>query len=209
MALLDSKQLNPRLTGSFILSGSTQTFIGASDFQGSITVTGNVSGSVTSTGSFSQVDTTLVRSLGDTDTYIDLSPVADRMIFYAGNEQMLKLSEGATDEVVVGDGGDIDFRVASIGGAGLFVQGSDMYVGMGGNITPTQALTITGNISASGALMGITHISASGNISGSTSTTGSFGRVDVVKDIYASGRIYEAGSSVIDQATAMAIVFGG
>ncbi len=27
MALLDSKQLNPRLTGSFILSGSTQSFI--------------------------------------------------------------------------------------------------------------------------------------------------------------------------------------
>ena len=41
MALLDSKQLNPKLTGSFILSGSTQTFIGASDFQGSITASGN------------------------------------------------------------------------------------------------------------------------------------------------------------------------
>ena len=87
MALLDSKQLNPKLTGSFILSGSTQTFIGASDFQGSITANANISSSATSTGSF--------------------------------------------------------------------------------------------------------------------------GRVDVVKDIYASGRIYEAGSSVIDHATAMAIVFGG
>ena len=39
------------------------------------------------------------------------------------------------------------------------------------------------------------HVSASGNITGS--------------DIYSSGRIYEAGSSVIDHATAMAIVFGG
>ena len=45
MALLDSKQLNPKLTGSFILSGSTQTFIGASDFQGSITASGDISGS--------------------------------------------------------------------------------------------------------------------------------------------------------------------
>ena len=52
MALLDSKQLNPRLTGSFILSGSTQTFIGASDFQGSVTASGDISGSYTSTGSF-------------------------------------------------------------------------------------------------------------------------------------------------------------
>ena len=42
MALLDSKQLNPKLTGSFILSGSTQTFIGESEFTGSITVTDNL-----------------------------------------------------------------------------------------------------------------------------------------------------------------------
>ena len=47
MALLDSKQLNPKLTGSFILSGSTQTFIGASDFQGSITASGDISASGT------------------------------------------------------------------------------------------------------------------------------------------------------------------
>ena len=45
MALLDSKQLNPKLTGSFILSGSTQTFYGASDFQGSITASGDISAS--------------------------------------------------------------------------------------------------------------------------------------------------------------------
>ena len=47
MALLDSKQLNPSLTGSFILSGSTQTFIGRSDFQGSITASGDISASGT------------------------------------------------------------------------------------------------------------------------------------------------------------------
>ena len=47
MALLDSKQLNPKLTGSFILSGSTQTFIGRSDFQGSITASGDISASGT------------------------------------------------------------------------------------------------------------------------------------------------------------------
>ena len=42
-----------------------------------------------------------------------------------------------------------------------------------------------------------------GNISGSSITTGSFGRVET------SGRIFEQGTSVIDHATAMAIVFGG
>jgi len=46
-----------------------------------------------------------------------------------------------------------------------------------------------------------THVTASGHISASLNITGS--------DIYSSGRIYEAGSSVIDHATAMAIVFGG
>ena len=59
------------------------------------------------------------------------------------------------------------------------------------------SLAITGNITASG------------DISGSSSTTGSFGRLDTADSIYASGRIYESGTSVIDHATAMAIVFGG
>ena len=45
MALLDSKQLNPKLTGSYVLSGSVQTFIGSSDFQGSITASSDISAS--------------------------------------------------------------------------------------------------------------------------------------------------------------------
>ena len=47
------------------------------------------------------------------------------------------------------------------------------------------------------------------NISGSTVTSASFGRVDTSGDIYGAGRIYEAGTSVVDHATAMSIVFGG
>jgi hypothetical protein len=46
-------------------------------------------------------------------------------------------------------------------------------------------------------------LTTTGNVSGSSVSTGSFGRID------SSGRIFEAGSSVIDHATAMAIVFGG
>ena len=48
MALIDSKQLNPRFTGSFTLSGSRQTFIGPTTFTGSIIASGNISGSLTS-----------------------------------------------------------------------------------------------------------------------------------------------------------------
>ena len=48
-----------------------------------------------------------------------------------------------------------------------------------------------------------------GNISGSITSTGSFGRVETAGNINTVGRIYESGTSVIDHATAMAIVFGG
>ena len=44
--------------------------------------------------------------------------------------------------------------------------------------------------------MGVNHVTASGTISASG-------------DFYADGRIYEQGTSVVDHATAMAIVFGG
>ena len=47
------------------------------------------------------------------------------------------------------------------------------------------------------------------NISGSLTSTGSVGRVQTAGDINTGGRVYEQGSSVIDHATAMAIVFGG
>ncbi|MBC8421926.1 MAG: hypothetical protein H8E03_00740 [Pelagibacteraceae bacterium] len=36
MALIHSRQLNPKFTGSFIFSGSSQTLIGESDFQGDL-----------------------------------------------------------------------------------------------------------------------------------------------------------------------------
>ena len=55
----------------------------------------------------------------------------------------------------------------------------------------------------------------SGSISGSSESTGSFGHLIVAGNITASGdirsdgRIFEKNTSVIDHATAMAIVFGG
>ena len=48
-----------------------------------------------------------------------------------------------------------------------------------------------------------------GNVSGSVASTGSFGTLETAGEINASGRIFESGTSVIDHATAMAIVFGG
>ena len=49
----------------------------------------------------------------------------------------------------------------------------------------------------------------SNDITGSIETTASVGRVETAGDINTEGRIFEQGTSVVDHATAMAIVFGG
>ncbi len=54
MALIDSKQLNPKFTGSFTLSGSSQTLVGTKVEFTNANV--KISGSATSTGSFGRLD---------------------------------------------------------------------------------------------------------------------------------------------------------
>ena len=72
------------------------------------------------------------------------------------------------------------------------------------NSSATNALTIT---SGSTTVFNIDRDNF--KISGSYSSTGSFGNVLSTGNIESSGRIFESGTSVIDHATAMAIVFGG
>ena len=195
MALIDSKQLNPRFTGSFILSGSTQTFIGRSDFQGSITasadisasgtifadkfqsagsnneisfdddlfVTGNISGSVTSTGSFGKIviddDIDLVEDQrihfeADRGTYIE-SHASDTFRVVVNDRQMYLLDEDTCNRVVFGNG-------------------TKVFIGANNNKIPTASLHIGGDIFLSGSNGNVT---ASGNFSGSFTSTGSFGLI--------------------------------
>ena len=72
------------------------------------------------------------------------------------------------------------------------------------NSSATNALTIT---SGSTTVFNIDRDNF--KISGSYSSTGSFGNVLSTGNIESSGRIFESGTSLIDHATAMAIVFGG
>jgi len=75
---------------------------------------------------------------------------------------------------------------------------------------PTKTLTVAGDISASGEFHGLNGtLTLGGNISGSSISSASFGRIDTMGDIHTTGRIFEQGTSVVDHATAMAIVFGG
>jgi len=88
-----------------------------------------------------------------------------------------------------------------------------------GNITGSGNLEVAGNISGSATSTGsfgelrvsstTLTINNVGTVSGSATSTGSFGRVETAGNINTVGRIYESGTSVIDHATAMAIVFGG
>ena len=248
MALLDSKQLNPRLTGSFTLSGSMvgdsassgsfgrlevfgdSNLIGNLTLGGNITIgdssvdavtitadftsnlnpnltstydlgnaakswqkgyieelypttitaTGNVSSSATSTGSFGTLETSDVITVGankkiylnrSEDTYIQ-SLTGDIARTVAGGKQMLLLDK------------DTGLRA-------VFGNGVKVYIGANDNKQPDKELVVDGDIS------------------GSATSTGSFGTLETSGEINATGRIYEAGSSVIDHATAMAIVFGG
>jgi hypothetical protein len=69
----------------------------------------------------------------DTDTFISFTD--DTMAFYAGNEALLTLSEGSTDAVTIGDGGDVDFLVKTAGAYenSLYIKGDTGNVGIGVN----------------------------------------------------------------------------
>ena len=168
MALLDSKQLNPRLTGSFILSGSTQTFIGASDFQGSVTASGDISGSYTSTGSFGTLR--VVDPAGININSIGTVSGSFTSTGSFGRVEAAGVVFADSFESVAG-GSTIDFN---------------------DNVNLTGDLTATGNVSSSftstgsfGTLRVVdpsgVNINSVGTVSGSYTSTGSFGRLEVAE----------------------------
>ena len=95
MALLDSKQLNPKLTGSFIFSGSAQTFISNQ------VVIGTQSGSDSSTAHPSASLTVL---MGDKKGMMlpsssadpsGLSTTEEGMMYFNTTDGLLKLFDGS------------------------------------------------------------------------------------------------------------------
>ena len=215
MAYIGLKQLDPVLTGSLQVSGSSG-------------VTGSLR--VSLTGSFAKITT----NAGNFGTYAHAQ--ADELLVYgSGSEVGMTLASNdiSSSQYINFSKGDQDAHTQRVGyikfkhgGVGGGSTG-DRYleIGMAGRDNSLNvALRLrnrydlnNSNVAYNGkhALFGNGLYIKDGdlevamNISSSATSTGSFGRVDVVKDIYASGRIYEAGSSVIDHATAMSIVFGG
>ena len=155
MALVGSKQLNPRLTGSFTISGS-------------------LIGDTSSTGSFGELNV-----FGNSSIAGDLTLGGD-----------IQIGDSTGDSITI----TADFTSNLIPNVdNTYDLGSSVKNWRYGYIEQIVGETVT----------------TTGNISGSATSTGSFGTLETAGEINASGRIYEAGSSVIDHATAMAIVFGG
>ena len=192
MALQKSKQLNPRLTGSFSLSGS---FIGDSESTGSfgsLVIDGNAT--VDGDLSVSQY----IKHKGDENTFINFTD--NRIRFKAGDIGFLDLEKDSDVPypATVNPGGNrINFRVVDRN-TNLLLKTDSEELNVGLYHSGTKKL----ETNADG-------IEVFGSVSGSSTSTGSFGHIVTVGDINSSGRIFEQGSSVIDHATAMAIVFGG
>jgi len=192
MALQKSKQLNPRLTGSFSLSGS---FIGDSESTGSfgsLVIDGNAT--VDGDLSVSQY----IKHKGDTNTFINFTD--NRIRLNAGGINFLSLEDdgSAPYPATINNGGNrINFRVLDRNSELLLKTDSEAF-----NV----GLYYAGNKKLETNADGI---EVFGSVSGSSTSTGSFGHIVTVGDINSSGRIFEQGSSVIDHATAMAIVIGG
>ena len=163
MAILKSKQLNPNLTGSFVLSGSSQSLIGATTIEGFTTVSGSL---------------VLKGPSVDLNIRQDDNTNIARLLTTTGGTSGLQLYDNANHGV--------NLKIVDL------------------NSSDQNALTI-----GSGSATIFTVDRDNSLISGSSISTGSFGTLETSGDINASGRIFEQGSSVIDHATAMAIVFGG
>ena len=162
MAILKSKQLSTQLTGSYVLSGSQQTFIGTTQVTGSVEVGGDVTlkGSSVDLNIRSSDNVNLARLLTTTGQSAALQLIDNE---YHTSQNTVDLNSSSTNAFTIRSGSAVVFNVDR------------------------------DNL----------------KISGSYSSTGSFGNVQSTGNIESSGRIFESGTSVIDHATAMAIVFGG
>lgn len=120
------------------LSG-TQTFTGAKTFSTDVTLPTNTY--------FAK----FLAHEGDTDTRIVFFNAGDIIALEAGGVEMLRVSEGTQDEIVINDlSGDVDFRVESDDETHmLFVDCDNNRISIGDSVdAPAATLEITNNASA-------------------------------------------------------------
>ncbi len=188
MALLGLKQLDSPLTGSLKVSGSSQItgslYVSSSMLANDAEITDTLTA-----GGHLYISDSIVHS-ADTNTKIRF-PEADTISFHTSGDERMRISTGGH----ITASGDVSSSATSTGSFGRVEAVGVVYADSFQSVTGGNTIDFNDDVSLIGNLTASAHISASGNITGS--------------DIYSSGRIYEQGSSVIDHATAMAIVFGG
>jgi len=205
-------------TGSFgkLEVGGNSTLTGKLTVGGRLTAQEFHTEFVSSSIVFQSGSTKFGDSADDTHTFTGQLEVS-------GSQAKVSASVGSTGSfghLFLAKGAQITNRLyfSDVGGEHISGDGTDLNLTSGNDINIPADIGLTfGNdgekiegdgtdmtIAASGRL-----ILSTTNISGSTATSASFGRVDTSGDIYMTGRIYEAGTSVVDHATAMSIVFGG
>jgi hypothetical protein len=125
-----------RITGSLVVSSSNTTTIKGPMFVGQEVPT----------------DAWTMAHYRDEDTNWVIDD--DEMIFTVGGEQMIKITEDDTQDIItIADQGDIDLRVSCGELNTLYVEGATARVGIG-TATPGKKLEVIGDISASGTLHG-------------------------------------------------------
>tara|TARA_R100001377_G_scaffold23675_2_gene12789 strand:- start:321 stop:983 length:663 start_codon:yes stop_codon:yes gene_type:complete len=220
MALLDSKQLNPRLTGSFTLSGSLITDSASTGSFGHLNVAGNTNlvGDLTlggdiqigdSSGDSITIGADLTSNIiPNTDSTYDLgTSVKNWRVGYI--EQLVGESVTTTGNIV-SSAGNISGSFTSTGSFGRIESANDIY--SYGNIITEGDITAQRYVISSSVTHMTTSFASGSTIFGDDSEdTHQFtGSIKVTGSLNVdTGRIFEQGTSVIDHATAMAIVFGG
>jgi hypothetical protein len=111
--------------------------------QSHITASGNISSSGAIITEQIYVGSNIFHN-GDTNTNITFG--TDTITFKAGNETFITIIEdGSQDNIVIGDGGDIDFHVKAGGDNTLFAQGSSQNIGIGTSSPTLGRLHISGS----------------------------------------------------------------
>ena len=191
---------------------ATQAISGSSIATGSFSyvhVSSKVSGSSVSTGSFGRLEVA-----GNTNLTGDIT-IGGNMTLGDADSDSISISADLTSNLIPNADNTFDLGSSAKQWKDIYVNGIGYIDQLGTDGDAVAAYISSGEIDGtviggeSAAAATFTTVTTSGNVSGSSTATGSFGRVQTAGDINAGGRVFEQNTSVIDHATAMAIVFGG
>ena len=132
----------------------------------------------------------------DNDTYIKFS--LDEINIVAGGKSFIKMTEAATDKIVINNGGtDVDLQVKGDNDANLIrTDAANDWIGIGTS-SPTQKLTVEGSVAVSNAahLDMVVPYSTGTTLDGLLQVTGA---ISAQTDTYVHGHIYSGTTNLLD-----------